>query len=240
MILIQKKILCCATALLCAAPFFAASTITELNLNELSWRYLQTAEIALQAGRYDDAMKACEDAKLRRSEESEYETQILDNALKPQEVAREGDLLSDVLPVLRRREASQALKIINKYLELFGTARFDNSISAIRTYVRSRTEYPEADYMIGTVYRYEGEYTFAEKYYLKAYNESALLEIPDVKYDILYDMAEIARIQDKYEDYEKFRLSRSFLRRRYCRSSDWSVTRTRKGRRHPCKNYRCC
>lgn len=204
MILTRKKILCTFAAVLCAAPVFAASTITELSLNELSWRYLQAAEIALQVGRYDDAMKACEDAKLRRSEESEYETQILDSALKPQEVAREGDLISDVLPVLRRREASQALKIIDKYLDLFGAAHFENSISAIRAYVKSRTEYPEADYMIGTVYRYEGEYTFAEKYYLKAYNESALLEIPDVKYDILYDMAEIARIQNKNADYEKY------------------------------------
>lgn len=63
--------------------------------------------------------------------------------------------------------------------------------------------FPEAELAIGDIYRAEGAFAMAEQQYNKAWEQRGGLEIPEEKYTVLYRLAELAEMQDKYGDMEK-------------------------------------
>ena len=63
--------------------------------------------------------------------------------------------------VLESRNSYDAVNLINELLDKFGASYFSNSITNMLLYLEDYLEYPEADYLIGRVYMYEGEYDIA-------------------------------------------------------------------------------
>ena len=170
---------------------------------EYSWRILQDARLAYDRGDFSMAMNLANRAKANRVAESDYEVHILDVALSPLAVRRAGDSFGPVLEVLKEREQTEAISIINRYLELYGEEFFRYSVHRMEDWLEEKRVYPEADFLIGKIYRLEGEYRTAIDFYEKARMESAFLDIPDELYDILYEMADLMNRLEEGEGYKQ-------------------------------------
>ena len=77
-----------------------------------------------------------------------------------------------------------------------GIDYFENSINNLLEYLENSKDFPEAHKIIGDIYKLEGEYKYAEEYYLMALDKASVLDIPDEKYEILYMLAEISRLEN--------------------------------------------
>ena len=173
------------------------------EFSEFSWRILQEAHFAYDKGEFAKAMNLANKAKANRVSESEYEVYILDVALSPLAVRRAGENFDAVLEVLKERDQIEAISIIKHYLELYGAKFFDYSVHKMEDWVKAKRVYPEADFLIGKIYRLEGEYKTAVDFYEKARLSSDFLDIPDQLYDILYEMADLMRHQNENEKYKQ-------------------------------------
>lgn len=170
---------------------------------EYSWRILQEAGALYDQNDLSAALNLALKAKENRKEESGWESYVLENALSPFEVRRAGDEFEQVLPVLQEREQKEALGIIGKYLDLYSPGRFHNSVSELRSYIKAKSVYPEADFLIGKIYQIEGEYKAAYDFYDEARRNSDFLDIPDQIFEILYSMADLASLTDNDEACEQ-------------------------------------
>ena len=147
--------------------------------SEYSWRIFQEAQFAFDRNRYSEAMNLTNQAKANRVAESDYEVYILNVALSPLAVRRSGDSFDAVLEVLKERDQTEAINIIQKYLDLYGESSFNYSVAKMQAWVKEKRVYPEADFLIGKIYRIEGEYKTALDFYEKARLESKFLDIPE-------------------------------------------------------------
>ncbi len=145
---------------------------------------------------YGRALKLCEDAVFIRKHNMTKEIQYLKTAVEPQEVVKAGDKISDVISVLESRDEYEAVELFNFYLKRKGEDFFQNSLKNFFEYLESIVVFPEVQKLIGDIYKLEGEYQFAEMYYKEALKNAAVLDIPDERYDILYDLADISRLQN--------------------------------------------
>lgn len=166
-------------------------------------RLLRNARAVYRNGSYGTALRYAEEAKTARKTLIAWETYTLQNSLRPAEVRRANDVLPDVLAVLQVREDFDAIEIINRYVRQKGASFFNNSASEVVSYVSKRNAYPEADWLVGSVYVLEGEYALAKQYLLSAWSNAYLLDVNDEQYDILYDLANIAYIEKDFNNYEK-------------------------------------
>ena len=151
---------------------------------------------------YGKALKKCEEAINVRKEKVSNELNEINISLSSKKAQTAGDNLNELLKILINRNENKTVSIINNYLKAKGEDFFDNSINNLKEYIQSQTEYPEAQKMLGDIYRLEGEYYFAEEYYLKALDNKDVLDIPNDKYEILYLLAEISEIQKDYDRME--------------------------------------
>lgn len=181
-----------------------AASSGKVTPEEYSWRILEQAQVFYDNGKFGEALNLAIKAKENRQRESSYEFDILEKALTPRQVTRVGTHFDDVLVVLKERDEAEAVSIINYYLDLHGSAYFDESVSSLAEWIKNKGVYPEADYLIGKIYQLEGEYATAEKYYESAFKNSSFLDIPEQKTDILYSQAALARDMNKTDDYEKY------------------------------------
>lgn len=156
---------------------------------------------------YGRSLKLCEDAIFCRNNRISKELTTINNAILPQEVQRAGDKLSDVLPVLDKRSEYGAINLIKFYEKKKGEDFFGNSLANVIKYLESMKVYPEAQKLLGDVYKIEGEYEFAEVYYKEALKNASVLDIPDQRYEILYLMAEVSELQNDYNEMETRLLS---------------------------------
>ncbi|WP_294429726.1 hypothetical protein [uncultured Treponema sp.] len=170
---------------------------------EYSWRIFQDAKFAFDKGDFANAMNLANKAKANRVAESDYEVYILDTALSPLAVRRAGENFDSVLEVLEERDQTEAINIIKHYLELHGEDFFQYSIHKMKDWIEEKRVYPEADFLIGQIYRFEGEYKTAIDFYEKARLESKFLDIPEQLYDILYEMADLLLHQNESEKYKQ-------------------------------------
>lgn len=168
---------------------------------EDSYIYNNAVE-AYESKNYGRALKYCEDAVLSRKLKMEKETKLLEKAIEPQEVSSVGDKISEVRAVLLKRDEYDAVNLIDFYLKKKGESYFDNSVSKLLNHLNSIKVYPEAQKLMGDIYKIEGEYTFAEMYYREALKNSSVLDIPDEKYDILYELVDISALQNDEEEKE--------------------------------------
>ncbi|WP_407428699.1 tetratricopeptide repeat protein [Treponema sp.] len=188
--------------------FFFTSVFSQIvpkkpQPSDYSWRILQEAQFAFDRGNFATAMNLANKAKANRVAESDYEVYILDVALSPLAVRRAGESFDSVLEVLKERDQSEAISIINRYLKLYGETYFQYSVHKMEDWVDEKRVYPEADFLIGKIYRLEGEYQTAIDFYEKARLSSSFLDVPEQIYDILYEMADLLNHQGKTEDYKQ-------------------------------------
>lgn len=171
--------------------------------SEYSWRILQEAKALYDQNDLSGALNLALKAKENRKAESDWENYILENALSPFEVRRVGNEFEKVLPVLEEREQKDALSIIRKYLDLYSTERFHDSVYELKDFINAKSVYPEADYLVGKIYQVEGEYKAAYDFYEEARLNADFLDIPDSVFTILYSMADLAKLSQNDESYEQ-------------------------------------
>lgn len=151
---------------------------------------------------YGKALTFAEDAITYKKAKSDYEIKVLNNSLSAKSVKNAGDSIVNILKVLERRDEKESIGIITNYLKIKGESFFENSIGKMLEFIHRNSEYPEAQFLIGQIYKLEGEYNIAETYYSMALNNKEVLDIPDFKYEILYSLSEISLLEKNYDKYE--------------------------------------
>jgi len=172
-----------------------------LSLNN-DIRLLRDARDEYRSGNYGEALRLAGEAKIERKDQIIWELYTLQNSFKSFEVKKAADELSAIIPILEQRQEYDSLEIIRRYEMKMSVSYFNDSPSRLITYISERKDFPEADWIIGNVYKYEGEYSLAKEYLLAAWHNAALLDIHDEQYDILYSLADIACIEKDNESYE--------------------------------------
>ena len=193
-----------ALAIICFS-FLVLSVYSQSNSQkntQNSVTAFRNASIYFEDKDYGKALRYAEDAITLKKEQINYEIKTVEKSLSSKEVKKAGDRIDDVLAVLEERGEIDCISIINHYVKKNGQAFFNESISQLLNYLRQQEEYPEAQKLIGDIYRIEGEYDFAEEYYRKALANQSVLDIPDERYEILYLLAEISRLKGDNEKYE--------------------------------------
>lgn len=155
---------------------------------------------------YGQALKMLNSARQKRNKRNESEVRILENAFKPAEVKYAGQTLTATIPVIVKREDYDALKIINKYLKIYGIETFQDNSQNLIQFIKNQKSFPEADYLTGKIYMIDGEYSAAEKYFKSAYENASNLQIPDEKYDILTSLVELSEYDNNYSKVEEYLL----------------------------------
>lgn len=148
---------------------------------------------------YGKALKYAEDAILYRKTQVDQDLEFIQNSLSSREVKKGGDSIESIINILNKRDEYECVELIKYYNQ---RGEFNNSISNVLNYIKSQEYYPEAEKLIGDIYKLEGEYTFAEEYYLKALEHSDVLDIPDEKYEIIYLLADLSRLQNDFNKME--------------------------------------
>ncbi len=188
----KKTVLFYIFSALCFSLFAADK---KAKLDESVEAYRNAIE-AMDALDYGKALKYSEDAILYRKQRIEKQINTVKNSLSAKRVQAAGDHFNPVLTVLENRKEYETADIIKYYIKKKGKDYFDNSVNNLLIYLESSKAFPEAHKLIGDIYKLEGEYKFAEDYYLMALDKADVLDIPDEKYEILYMLAEISRLED--------------------------------------------
>ena len=166
-------------------------------------KLLRLSLIEFDNGNYGEAFRLANEAKTARSEIVAWEADTLAYAMKSREVQRADGVLTDVLASLKKREDYDAVEIVERYVGKKTIGFFHNSAPALVSYVSTRFSFPEADRLIGRIYALEGEYALSKQYLMNAWESAALLDVPDERYDILYELSDIAFIEKDFDGYEK-------------------------------------
>ena len=157
---------------------------------------------AMDAQDYGKALKYAEDAILYRKQRIEKQISTVKNSLSAKRVQAAGDHFDPVLTVLDNRKEYETASIINYYIKKKGKDYFEDSVTNLLVYLENSKAFPEAHKLLGDIYKLEGEYQFAEEYYLMALDKADVLDIPDEKYEILYMLADISRLEGDYPKME--------------------------------------
>lgn len=162
----------------------------------------RTAKQYFDEGNYGKALKFAEDALRLKKENAAKDAKKLENSLATRQVKAAGDEIDNVLKVLKLRDEYDCINIINYYVSIKGVKYFNNSVREIVNYIKSQEQYPEVYKLMGDIYKMEGEYSLAEDFYQKAWDNNEVLDVPDEKYEILYLMADLSRLTGDYEKME--------------------------------------
>lgn len=180
-----------------------AQTPPRPSVDEAAWRILEKAEVAFDNGKYDEALRYSNLAKINHKKEIDWQLYVFNRSTTPAAVRHAGDELRDVLEILKERDEYICVQLIENYIDLYGINFFDNSIRKMIEWVGASVVYPEADYLLGKIFQLEGEFELAKEYYESARKNAAFLDIPDTIYEILYSMAELAVTSQDEEEYEQ-------------------------------------
>lgn len=172
-----------------------------------AWRSFKKAQNAYESNDYSKAIEYAEEARTIRKQDAAWQTYVLENTLKKAKVRRAGDDLDRVVPELKELGFNDAIDIITSHTEKLGVDYFKNSYSKVFDYISVYSHYTEADYLLGKVYRLEGEFDVALRYMKEAYDCAVNLDVPMEKYDLLYDLASLSYDLGKYDDFEKYLLA---------------------------------
>ena len=169
----------------------------------LAWKILQDAQLYYEQGDLGEAIRVADAAKQQRKNEVEWSLSVLNQALAPTSIQKLGDNIDLIMNAFEERNAEDALSIMHNVMIKYPAYTINNSVSELIKKLSLYIEYPEADYLLGKLYIFEGEYTVADKYLTNAWLNAGILDIPDQKFDILYQMANLAKLQKNDEKYEK-------------------------------------
>ncbi len=187
--------------ILAGISFYLIAAEKPVKIDESILAYRNAIE-AMDAGDYGKALKYSEDAILYRKQRIEKQIETLKSSLSAKRVQAAGDRFAPVIDVLEQRGELEPASIINYYIKKKGQDYFNDSVTQLLEYMENSIAYPEAHKLIGDIYKLEGEYQFAEEYYLMALERSEVLDIPDEKYEILYMLADISRLQNNLPQME--------------------------------------
>lgn len=165
---------------------------------------MRKARSSYNSGEYGDALKHTEYAREYRKARIEWELYTLQNSLRPAEVRRVGNAMSEIMPVLETREDYDAIEIIVNYQKNPRSTQAALYADRLISYIGTYTEYPEADFMLGNIYYIEGDYDLAERYFQNSWKNRNLLDTPDEQYDILYRLADLSAMRGDYIAYEEY------------------------------------
>ncbi|MCQ2590772.1 MAG: hypothetical protein MJ179_10145 [Treponema sp.] len=182
---------------LCCTTLFAQTRIN----SDYSTAYRQ-ALMCFDNKDYGNALKYAEDAIRYKKDNLTKEVNKLERSLTTREVKAAGDDIEKVKNALKSRDEYDIVEIIDYYIHKKGIAYFNNSIKSLISYIKTQEQYPEAQKLIGDIYKLEGEYSLAENFYKKALDFSEVLDINDEKYSILYLMADLSRLSGDKNTYE--------------------------------------
>ena len=93
------------------------------------------------------------------------------------------------------------LKALDLVLERREAGALRNSLAALAKACDELASFPEAEYWIGKVYAAEAEPRLAELQYKRAWDKRAALEIPDERFDVLQDLADLYSSQKSWYSY---------------------------------------
>ncbi|MCR5495739.1 MAG: hypothetical protein K6F15_08890 [Treponema sp.] len=164
---------------------------------------LRDSKIDFENKDYGLALSHAEQAKIIREKKIKNEISLLENSFKPAEVKYVGVSIDESIPILQERQDFEALEIIDWYRNK-NSKKYQGDIkTGLIDFIKKLSSYPEADFMIGKIYCLEGEYELSKKFFQAALDNCENLDIPDQKYDILYEMANLCLINENFDDYEK-------------------------------------
>lgn len=189
-------------SLFCAASAARALPSRPLDM-EADIRLMRAARAAFRSNDFGEAFKLSEQAKIERKKTIKWQRETLVNSFKSKEVKKAKGVLSDIIPILEEREEYDAIGIIKRFVQTVSPEKIKDSSEALLECIDERSSYPEADWLIARVYKLEGDYDLARQYLTQAWRDSAVLDVPAERSDILYDLAEIARIQGDMDNFEK-------------------------------------
>jgi len=172
------------------------------DFNGSAWYTLEQARNAFERKDFGTAFRLVETAKDQRKKESEWASAALENALSAPAMLKAGTDIETVLNLLRERNSSDAVRVIEGVLERSKVEDFGYSIHHLNDFIKANTAYPEADFLLGKLYMLEGEYELSENFYSAAYKNRHALYVPDMQFDVLCDMAELYALTGDNEKYE--------------------------------------
>ena len=197
-----KSVVVFAVIALCTPLFMSARESVRIPGNDY-WFILKQAQNAYEANDYGKALSLAEQAKQNKKKVSDWENSALEQTQKSSKVRKTGDFLSLLLPVLKEKNYTDAVDVINQKVKQYGSDFFEGRFSVLRNWVKDDYLYPEADFLIGKIYKLEGELDMSSDYLNRAYANIGRLDVPDVKYDILYELADLAEFKNDGNDYEQ-------------------------------------
>ena len=192
--------------LLCSciiSSVFSEEIPRKLLPEEDPYRLWEQAKVAFDMGQYDDAIALAEQARLNRIISYKWSVYTLESAMQAPTVRAAGDNLSLIMELFRERDVIDAYTILVSLQEQKGKDFFNNSMTSVLSYLETTTVFPEVDMLIGRIYQTEGEYELAETYLTRAWETTYALDVPAMKNDILYILANLALIQGDLNKYEQ-------------------------------------
>ena len=179
---------------------FTSLLFAQTKINSDYASAYRQALISFEDKQYGTSLKYAQEAIRLKKENVLKEVNKLERSLATREVRAAGDEINKVIKALQDRDEFDIAQIIEYYVENKGNDYFNNSIKKLIAYIKTQEEYPEAQKLIGDIYKLEGEYALAESFYQKALEYSEVLDVNDEKYSILYLMADLSRLSgDKNE-----------------------------------------
>ncbi len=169
------------------------------DLNSKSNTAFRNAKNSFENQEYGKALKFAEDAILYKKTQLEQDYKLIETSIAARDVKKAGDNINAIIPVLTERDEYECINLINYYNS---KGNFNNSISQVLAYIKSQETYPEAQKLIGDIYKLEGEYDFAEEYYLKALDNAKSLDVYDERYEIIYLLADLSKLKNDYDTME--------------------------------------
>lgn len=191
------------SVLLPLLAFSASLPSSQLSVNSEDMRLLREGNTAYRANDFGKALEYAEQAKHERRKIIKLQYAMVNNSFKAGEVKRAHGVLTDIIPILREREEYEVIDIIVSYQRRLPASYLKDSADNLTAFLEKNDAFPEADLLIGRVYRLEGEYSLARQYLLTAWQNASLLDISDEQYLILYELAELCALEGDMDGYEK-------------------------------------
>lgn len=197
----MKKILGIFAAVFMSVSLFAVPK-NEFTRDD-DKKLLREAFIEFENKNFGESLSLAEKAKNKRESKISWEVMTLENSFKPAEVKYAGNSIQESIPILKSRQDFEALEIIDWYTTKNVRLFESDSKKDLIEFIKKLHAYPEADFLIGRIYKLEGEYDISAKFFQTALDNADNLDVPDEKYDILYELAGLFLLKNEKEQYEK-------------------------------------
>ena len=89
-----------------------------------------------------------------------------------------------------------------KGIKEINAKNYGQALYYLKSALKTARVMPEAELALGDVYFFQGDYVLAEKQYIKAWEEQVAFQVPDEKYQALYRLAKLYRLQKEFAKYE--------------------------------------